>query len=77
MVDILLVLASTAEAAEETSHMPFYVMGGLLALWATVIAFFGISKRTTYPAGDGGRNLVVLVTLVLVVGACASAALTG
>ena len=78
MADILFALAAAAEAAEDSSsHIPFYVLGGLLAVWAVVIAFFGMSRRGDFPANEGGSNLVVLVTLVLVVGACASAALTG
>ncbi len=76
--DLLLFAATTAEAAHEgESHLPFYLLGSALALWGILIAALGISRRQTFPATARARNLVMLVTTVLVVGACGSAALTG
>ncbi len=73
--DLLLIAA--AEAAHEgESHLPFYLLGSVLALWAIVVAVLGI-RRPSFPATTQQRNLVMLVTTVLVIGACGSAALTG
>ena len=73
-----LLLFAVAEAAHEgESHLPFYLLGGLLALWGLAVSLFGISRRQSFPATTRARNLVMLITTVLVVGACGSAALTG
>ena len=73
-----LLLFAAAEAANEgESHLPFYVLGSVLALWGLAIALLGISRRQSFPATTRARNLVMLITTVLVIGACGSAALTG
>jgi Ca2+/Na+ antiporter len=73
-----LLLFAVAEAAHEgQSHLPFYLLGGALALWGIVIALFGMSRRQSFPETTRARNLVMLITTVLVIGACGSAALTG
>ncbi|MDP8909455.1 MAG: hypothetical protein M3N47_10155 [Chloroflexota bacterium] len=73
-----LLLLAVAEAAHEgESHLPFYLLGGALALWGIAVALLGISRRNSFPATTGQRNLVMLITTVLVIGACGSAALTG
>ena len=66
--DFLLLAATIAQAVHEegASHLPFYLLGGALALWGVLVAAFGMSQQS-----------VMLVTTVLVVGACGSAALTG
>ncbi len=73
----LLLLAAAEAAHEGESHLPFYVLGSVLALWGVAIALFGMSRRQSFPATRRARNLVMLVTTVLVIGACGSAALTG
>ncbi len=74
----LLLLATAAEAAHEgESHLPFYLFGSALALWGIAIALLGMSRRQSFPASTRGRNVVMLITTVLVIGACGSAALTG
>lgn len=75
MSAVLLTLAAAAQEGA-TSHLPFYLLGGALALWGVLIAAFGMSRRD-FPATSGARNAVMLVTTVLVLGACGSAALTG
>ena len=78
MLADLLILATAAEAAQEDeSHLPFYLLGSLLAVWGIAIALLGMSRRQTFPASTRGRNVVMLITTVLVIGACGSAALTG
>jgi hypothetical protein len=46
-------------------------------VWAIAVALLGMSRRSSFPASDQQRNLVMLITTVLVIGACGSAALTG
>ena len=73
-----LLFFAVAEAAHEgQSHLPFYLLGSALALWGIAVALIGISRRDSFPATERARNLVMLVTTVLVIGACGSAALTG
>ena len=75
-VDLLFIAA--AEAAHEgESHAPFYLLGSALAVWGVAVALLGMSRRQSFPATDRARNLVMLITTVLVIGACGSAALTG
>lgn len=52
----------------------FYVVGGLLAAWAVVVATLGI-RRPTFP-GRTGERVVGLISIVLAVGAVAAAAIT-
>jgi len=79
MPELLSFAASTAEAAHEgeSSHMLFYVLGIALALWGVVIAVIGIRARTAFAASAGPRNVIMLVTTLLVVATCGSAAITG
>ena len=76
--DLLILVATAAQGAQEegTSHLPFYLLGGALALWGVLVAAFGMSRQS-FPATPGARNAVMLITTLLVVGACGSAALTG
>jgi hypothetical protein len=65
------------EVAEATgSQTPFYVAGGLLALWAVVVSFVGLRRHAAFPGSSGGRAGVMAVTTVLVVAAMASAVLS-
>jgi len=53
----------------------FHVLGGLLALWALVVSFLGIT-RESFPGSKGAENIVAAISVVLVIGAVASAILT-
>ncbi len=53
----------------------FHVLGGLLALWALVVSFLGIT-RENFPATRGAERIVAAISVVLVILAIASAALT-
>lgn len=68
----LLVLA--AEAGEESSHTPFYVLGGLLAIWAVALGAYGLS-RPDFPAPGAARG-VMGISAVLVVATLAASILT-
>ena len=67
----------TVEVAEETGDQtPFYVVGGLLALWAVIASFAGMRDHAAFPGSAGARAGVMAVTTVLVVAAMASAVLS-
>jgi len=53
----------------------FHVMGGLLALWAVLVAALGV-VRHDFPRGRGAERLVAAISVLLVVGAIGSAVLT-
>jgi hypothetical protein len=60
---LALVLAST-----EPSKVPFYVAGGLLAIWAVVLAYVGITNPS-FPDTDSRMRGVIAITAVLVLAA--------
>jgi hypothetical protein len=70
----LLVLAQV-EGEAEPSKVPFYIAGGLLAAWAVVIAFLGLS-RPSFPAGAVPARGVMGITAVLVAAAMVTAVIT-
>ncbi len=63
-------------AAGETSKVPFYILGGALAVWAVILAGIGLS-RPQFPGGARGERGVIGLTAVLVVLALGAAILTG
>ncbi len=54
----------------------FHVVGGLLAIWAVVVSFLGIT-REGFPNTKLAERVVALVSVVLVVGAIGTAVYTG
>ena len=62
---ILMLAAEAAEGGAEASETPFYVAGGLLALWAVVVAALGLS-RPEFPANQGAARGVMGISVVLV-----------
>jgi hypothetical protein len=69
-----LVLAAEA-GGEEKSKTAFYLLGGLLTLWAIVLAGIGMSSAT-FPATVGAKRGVIGLTALLMVGAMATAVIT-
>jgi hypothetical protein len=63
-------------AASEPSKVPWYIAGGVLALYAVVLSAIGL-RRPGFPFGAAGERLVILVSVVLVVIAIGAAILTG
>ena len=59
-----------------TSKVPFYVAGGLLAVWAVLLAVWGIT-HAEFPGSPGRARLVMLTSFVLVAATITSAVLTG
>ena len=69
----LIVLA--AEEAAEPSKTPFYVLGGLLAAWAVVVAAVGITQPD-FPRARGLMGGVIGFSLVLAVATMTAAVVT-
>jgi len=53
----------------------FHVLGGLLALWALMVSFLGIT-RENFPATRVSERIVATISIVLVVLAIVSAPLS-
>jgi hypothetical protein len=62
-------------AADEPSKVPFFIIGGALAVYAVVLATIGI-QRPNFPGGASGQRGVIALTLVMVVLAIGAAILT-
>ena len=62
-------------AAAEPSHVPFFIAGGALAVWAVVLAFVGLN-RPAFPFNGGGQRAVVGVSFALAAVAIAMAIVT-
>jgi hypothetical protein len=62
-------------AASEPSKIPFYIAGGVLALWAVVLAAIGL-RQPSFPGGATGERGVIAISVVLVVIAIGAAILT-
>jgi hypothetical protein len=54
----------------------FHVVGGLLAIWAVVVSFLGIT-REGFPKTAVAERLVMLISVVLVCGAIGTAVYVG
>jgi len=71
---LALLLQVAAEEAEK-SKVPFFVAGGLFAVWAIIL--FAVGMRTqTFPGGQSGERTVIAVSVVLMVAAMATAVIT-
>ena len=53
----------------------FHVLGGLLAAWALLLSFLGIT-RENFPASKPAELAVAVISVVLVAGAIGSAVIT-
>ncbi len=67
-------LAILAEASEP-SKTPFYIVGGVLAAYAVVLAAVGILKPD-FPGGETGARGVMAFSVVLVAAAMAAAVIS-
>jgi hypothetical protein len=59
----------------EPSKTPFYICGGILALWAVMLGFIGL-RSETFPATKSAARGVMGISGLLVVAALASALIT-
>jgi hypothetical protein len=70
-----LIAFATEAAEEENSKTAFYVLGGLAAVWAIVLFAVGM-RSATFPGSPGAQRGVIAVSVLVVIGAMASAVLT-
>jgi hypothetical protein len=70
-------LVSAVETApeEESSKTAFYVLGGMAAAWAVILFAVGM-RAETFPRSAGAQRGVMAISVLLVIGAMASAVLT-
>jgi hypothetical protein len=59
-----------------TSKVPFYVLGGVLVVWAVALAGIGL-QRPDFPYSIRGQRAVIGLTVVLIALAIGAAILTG
>jgi hypothetical protein len=69
-----LVLATEA-AEEHKDHTAFYAIGIVLACWAVILGVLGIT-RPNFPSNKAGRQAVIAITALLVLGTTGSAVIT-
>jgi plastocyanin len=62
--------------AAAPSKVPFYIAGGLLVVWAVLLAAWGIS-HAEFPGSPGRARLVMLTSFLLVAATVTAAVVTG
>jgi hypothetical protein len=62
-------------AADEPSKVPFFIIGGALAVYAVILSTLGI-QRPSFGSTRAGERGVIALTAVLAVAAVAAAILT-
>jgi hypothetical protein len=68
-------MAALLVLAAAPSKVSFYILGGVLALWAVILAGIGLS-RPDFPYNERGARGVMALTLVMIVLAIGAAILT-
>jgi hypothetical protein len=63
-------------AASEPSKVPWYIAGGLLAVWAVVLSVIGLT-RPQFPNNARGQRIVIAISAILAAFAVAMAIVTG
>jgi hypothetical protein len=74
MLAALLIFAQET-AEEESSKTAFYILGLVAAAWAIVLFAVGM-RSPSFPGSPGAQRGVIAVSVLVVVGAIASAVLT-
>ena len=71
---LALILAAAEHVAEEPekSELPFFIAGGMFALFAIIISVFGF-KRPDFPSSAGQARGVMSAGVVLMLAAVSSA----
>ena len=72
---MLLALLQAAAEEAEPSKVPFFICGGLFAVWAIVMFLVGM-RSESFPGGESGQRGVLAVSAVLMVAAMATAVIT-
>lgn len=55
---------------------PFWIAGGVLALWALIVTALGVTRKT-FPGSDGAARAIMGITAILVVAAMGTAIWAG
>jgi len=71
MHGLVLTFAAAAEEGVEPSKTPFYLAGGLLTLFAVLVAALGIVQHD-FPSSKGAASAVMAVGALLVVATMAT-----
>ena len=53
----------------------FHVMGGMLAIWALLVSFLGVT-RENFPATKSAERIVAAISVALAIGAIGSGIIT-
>jgi len=72
---MLLALLQAAAEESEPSKVPFFICGGLFAVWAVVMFVVGM-RSASFPGGQSGERGVIAVSTVLMLAAMATAVIT-
>jgi plastocyanin len=62
--------------AAEKSHVPFYIAGGVLVVWALLISMAVGMRKDGFPASDGQQRAVMGISAVLVLATLIAAVAT-
>ena len=62
--------------AAAPSKVPFYIAGGVLVVWAVLVAAWGVG-HADFPGSPGRARLVMLTSFLLVVATVTAAVVTG
>jgi hypothetical protein len=65
-----------AEEAAEPSKTPFYLLAGILVVFALALSFVGTVRHETFPATKGASRAIMLVGALLVAGTMFTAVIT-
>ena len=76
LLQAFVTLAAEAVEEEEPSKTVFYILGGILAVYAVAVSFVGIRGYASFPGSKGARSGIMALSVVLVVATLASAVLT-
>jgi hypothetical protein len=74
MLATLIVFAQEV-AEEESEPVAFYIAGGLAALWAVILFLVGMRSHR-FPGSAAAQRVVMLISVLVVAGAMASAVLS-
>jgi plastocyanin len=62
--------------AAEKSKVPWFIAGGVLALWAMIVSVGLGFRKANFPGGAGGQRAVIAISVVLVAVALSAAVVT-
>jgi hypothetical protein len=75
MLHAFLLLAAEVAEEAETSKTPFYVAGGVFAIWAVLLGVIGL-RRPDFPGKPSAARGVMAISALLAVASMATAMLT-